>query len=280
MKLGWWFDSIVLFALIPLIVATYQLSKRVWLESGTVKSEEAWKLGEKRWPRIYPAQRIRHAGLNPEHQFSTYWALKAFLLLLGPLLTMELIDNATPYWKLMIIGLAGFIFPDVCIYTLAKNRKQKIQNSVSYFTDLLVAFLKSGMSLAQAFDRAAQFGLPKSNPLTKEVKVLAGELEFGLGWQLAFSKLAKRTGVNDLQRIAMIMKVGHSTGVPVVDSLSSHAELLREKQKERVNAILNRKSIEALIPTLLLSVPMFLVLVFFPTGVQIYDAFQLFTSSW
>ncbi|MGJ8690541.1 MAG: type II secretion system F family protein [Gammaproteobacteria bacterium] len=280
MSTNWWIDAVLLLALIVVVVAIYKLSIREFslVQRGT-KDNNDWEQWEKTNP-LYPAKTIRYAGFIPSNFFLVYLCAKFVLALVIPLLYLEFSISTAELWEPLLLGVISFFAVDMFIYFRAKSRKQQVQNSVSYFVDLLVAFLKSGLSLTNAFERAAEHGLPKNTPLAKEVNLVASEMKVGLEWQKGFEKLATRTGAQELQRLSLLMKVGHSTGAPLVKSLSDFADLLRETQSERINMLLNRKSLEALIPTLLLGMPVFLVLVFFPTGVQIYEAFSMFKTNW
>tara|TARA_R110002167_G_scaffold1445_1_gene7063 strand:- start:28055 stop:28900 length:846 start_codon:yes stop_codon:yes gene_type:complete len=274
-------DAILVIALSFLVVVIYKLSIREFsLRRGAGNTTEELKGFNSNASKIFPAKMIRFAGFIPEAIAPVYWVIKIVLAALLPLLYLEFFQGEPSYWKALFLGVIGFFSFDLLVYSRAKRRKQQIQNSVSFFVDLLVAFLKAGLTLSEAFERTAAHGLPKDSPLAKEVTLLTAELEVGLPWQLGFEKLATRTGSKDLSRLALMMKIGQNTGAPMLGSLSNYAELLRETQVEKVNALLNRKTLETLIPTLLLSMPVFLVLVFFPTGVQIFEAFQLFSSAW
>lgn len=263
------------------MIAIYKLSIREFsLLSVDTKKGEDWKIRDSKASRFFPAKMIRCAGFVPSSIAPFYWILKISLTFLLPLIYMEVVKADASFLRIILGGVFGFLIIDLLLYVRARKRKQQIQKSVSYFVDLLVAFLKSGLNLSQAFERTAAYGLPKGAPLAKEVALVASEIELGLVWQEAFKKLALRTGSKELDRLALLMKIGQRTGAPMISSLNNYAELLREAQSERVNELLNRKALEALIPTLLLSMPVFLVLVFFPTGVQIFEAFQLFSSAW
>lgn len=278
---AWWIDAFLVFFLSILVIAIYKLTVREFSlrPNGGIDSDK-WQMIESNTNRFYPAKMIRSAGFIPTDVSYGYWISKIVISVLLPLIYLEFMRSDASYWYVLLGGVAGFFSVDLILYSRSKRRKQQVQRSVSYFVDLLVAFLKAGLNLPEAFDRIAARGLQKESPLAKEVELLAMEVDAGLAWQSAFEKLGKRTGSKELERLALLMRIGKSTGAPMLASLSGYAELLREAQVEKVNELLNRKTLETLIPTLLLSMPVFLVLVFFPTGVQIFEAFQLFSSTW
>ena len=86
----------------------------------------------------------------------------------------------------------------------------------------------------------------------------------------------ERTGVKDLKTLATLLNVGFRVGASLQVTLEEQAELLRAKQREGGMKLLNRKTLESLFPLLLISLPIFGVLVIFPVAVELKKFFGLF----
>lgn len=278
MIMAWWMDVVFLVALLLLGWALYRMHR----ESEIALEEGEQGLGELRpgeWlERIYPRRLIRQAGMLPANTALFYWLGKLVLALLLPLLLAELLGGL-PLFLFVLIALLGFFSIDMWLVARRRARRQRIERTMGYFVDLIAAFLQSGMSLAQAFDQAARYGLPKNNPLAREVELASRELAAGKDRVETFYALAERTGVEDLERLAALMSVGFRVGAPLGETLEAQAELLRARQWDQAEALVNRRALEALFPMMLVSLPIIMVLVFFPAVVQIFEVFRQFTGA-
>lgn len=279
MSMSWWFDIIVILVLAFLVYVLTRLEKDT---AGAVEANpDAEGAFEDEFSgfSLYPRKLIRQAGIIPDRVAWLYWLGKLLFAILLPLAALEFFSSWAPDFVLLLLAILGFFFVDLWLIRRRRIRKQKIERSLSYFIDLISAFLMSGRNLSQSFQQAARYGLPKSNPLSQEVGMVAGELEAGRDRSSAFTALAYRTGVDDLHRLAAVMNVGFRVGSPVSETLQIQSDLLRAKQWERGISSMNRKSLASLFPLMLVSIPMVLVLVFFPAGVQLAEIFSMFAET-
>ncbi|UTW12050.1 type II secretion system F family protein [Marinobacterium rhizophilum] len=267
MMTAWWLDLVLGTALLLFVWALFMLSR----DSATPLDMSPDAQGGF---RLHPTKLVRQAGIMPQRLLFLYWPIKLLLGALLPLLLLEWRGAEWPVWILAGPALAGFFVPELWLLQRRAQRRRRISDSLSFLIDLIVAYLKAGHNLSQAFALAARYGLTPRNPLAREALLLARELEAGRDREAAFSALATRTGVDDLHRLAAVMNVGFKVGSPVARTLASQADMLRAKQVQRSTELINRKSLEALFPMLLVCLPMFLVLVIFPAAIQFYQMFQ------
>jgi tight adherence protein C len=268
---SWWID----FVFVSLLIGIAYIAFRLRAASQHLGDDTEVDFEEQQRFSLYPSRRIRQAGLAPKTMRLSYWLLKFTLLLLGPTLLLELSAGQVALWLLVAIAVVLFFVFDVWLLMVRRKRRHQIRRSLNFFVNLLVVYLKSGMSLGKAFDQAAEYGLGNKNPLSQEISLLSKEIEAGRGRDEAFAKLAQRTGVEDLEKIAAVLRVGFQVGSPVAETLAAQAELLRAKQTQLGTELVNRKSMEAMLPMLLVCIPMFVVLVLFPAGSQVYEVLQM-----
>lgn len=268
---SWWID----FVFVSLLIGIAYIAFRLRAASQELGDDTEVDFEEQQRFSLYPSKRIRQAGLAPKTMRLSYWLLKFTLLLLGPTLLLELSAGQVALWLLAAVAVVLFFVFDVWLLMVRRKRRQQIRRSLNFFVNLLVVYLKSGMSLGKAFDQAAEYGLGNKNPLSQEISLLSKEIEAGRGRDEAFAKLAQRTGVEDLEKIAAVLRVGFQVGSPVAETLAAQAELLRAKQTQLGTELVNRKSMEAMLPMLLVCIPMFVVLVLFPAGSQVYEVLQM-----
>ncbi len=212
---------------------------------------------------------------GPESVRGLYWAGKLVSGLLLSLVCAELVGDHQLWWAWVGAGLAGSFLPELWLLDRRRRRRAEIESALSFFINLMVVYLQSGMNLAQAFRQAAAHGLRSEHPLAQEVELLSMEIDAGRDRDTAFALLAERSGVPSLRRLAAIIAVAYRAGSPVTDTLRAQAELLKARQSQRVAELVNRKSMEAMLPMLLISFPMFVMLVLFPAVQQVFDVLRM-----
>jgi len=219
---------------------------------------------------------VRQAGYEWKAFVLVFWALKLIAAVLVPLAVLELSsrrDWQVPVSVLVLALLLGFFLPDLWLHSARKERQRKITWSLAYFLDLIVAFLRSGLGLEEAFRRAGREGFPPDHPLAQEVALVSRELDLGKDRAAAFRALAARTGVIPMRAIAAALESGLRLGASVEATLRAQAELLRARRREDVLKRVQMAAVKALVPVILCGFPLFVVIVFFPAITEILRVF-------
>lgn len=215
----------------------------------------------------------RQAGFEPERVRVPYWITKVILAVLIPLLLAELLPFG--WLSTGIAALAAFALPDLWLMNRRSHRRRRILQALSFFLDLLVSLLRSGLDVEESFRRAGARGLPAGHPLAEEVRRVAGELDAGKERSLAFASLASRTKIPDLHAMAAALELGSRLGFPLADILSVQAEIQREKRVERGRKRIDRAVIVALFPVLLCGFPIFFMVVALPVILELLKTIDL-----
>ncbi|MBA6380297.1 MULTISPECIES: type II secretion system F family protein [unclassified Colwellia] len=263
------FNWLDLLFLLMLIIFLYFLKQSLTKENKLIddpfnKSKKAYL--------IYPNKLIRQCGISVAGFWLWYWSVKWCSALVLVIIAIEL---SFDLWIIISAGIVSFLLMDMYLLINRSNRRRRINLSLVFFINLLIVFLKSGLSLSQAFRKAAQFGLQKDNPLAAELELIAYELDAGRDRTAAFDNLSVRTGVEALNKLSVIIKAGIEVGSPVGDGLQSLADFLRLQQDQQLTSRINRKALESTLPMAMVCFPMFFVLVFFPAGQQISEIMKL-----
>lgn len=224
---------------------------------------------------FYPAKLIRQAGITAKKSPLLYWALKLSLTTSAFALFFELPADWQTIKLQLVLLLVGFFSCDIWIYSKRKKRQQEIDHSMEFFISLMIVYLQSGFSLSQAFANAAEHGLKTKNPLSLELDIISRELSSGRERHIAFNDLYARTGIASLKKLATIINIGSAVGAPVIDSLKAQLSVVNLQQRKKMDDQISKKSLETMIPMMLVCFPMFLVLVFFPAGMQIMEVLHL-----
>jgi pilus assembly protein TadC len=216
----------------------------------------------------------RQTGFSPERMWPVYLGAKVLLAVVLPLAVMEWIRPG--WWLPLGLVFVGFFLPDAVLHYLRLRRQDDIRRSLSFFLDLFVSLLQAGLSLEEAFARAAREGLRKGHPLAEEALLVVGELDLGRDRTLGFQALAERTGVKELRALASALGVGLGVGASVEATLRAQADLMRAKRREDGLKRLEIASAEVLLPLLLCSFPVFVVLILVPLVLVVIDSLKAF----
>ncbi len=271
----WWIDGIIVLLLLLLGVLAVSLRKLEAQANVSEHFESSLEKPDKPGFSFYPRKLIRQSGFSVERARWVYWPLKLAMAIIMPMILVELSRGAVGVGWLLGASSAGFFAPDAYLWLLRRTRKKRIAGSLSLFVSLIVVYLRSGLSLRDSFDHAARFGLTDTNPLAKEVLLLSSEISAGRSREEAFTCLAERTGVDELMQLASVLEVGFSVGSPMAQTLEAQADLLVARQRQRGTQLANRKTMEAMLPMIMVCFPMFLVLVFYPAGAQVFEVMTL-----
>lgn len=224
--------------------------------------------------RYYPTL-ARQAGLPPERWRLDYWAAKIGGAALLPFLLFELSARAggggAGRWPLL--ALLGFALPDLVLLGMRRRRRRRIKKALPYFLDLIVAFQLAGLSLIEAVRRAGREGFVGPHPLAREVALVGREFDAGQDANLAFRRLAERTGVPDFNAVTSALEMGMRLGAPVLQSLRAQADQLWANRREEAIRRIHKAEIQVMFPIMLTSFPVFAVLALFPIIIDLIEVF-------
>lgn len=279
---GIWVDLVLLVLLAAAVIVLVRLSRGSKLAADGIEGAAEADIGHDfgNWARGYYPRLVRQAGLDPDSWRIPYWIVKVACAILFAYLWFRAVnalsETASPTIGMVGFAIGGFWAPDCLLWLLRRARKEKIRNAASYFLDLVVALLYSGLSLEEAFRRAGRDGFPPEHPLSREVDLVSQELDAGQDRAVAFRALADRTGVRELRAVAAALRSGAKLGSSVETTLEAQAVVLRTKRREELRRKINVALVKALVPVLLCGLPLFLIVVFFPAVVELLALFAEF----
>jgi tight adherence protein C len=215
----------------------------------------------------------RQGGYDPQRLRPWYWTVKIILAVLLPLFVVEILPLGL--LPVAIVALLAFLLPDLWLMNRRNRRRHRILQALSFFLDLLVSLLRSGLDIEEAFRRAGARGLPAGHPLAEEVRLVTDEMAAGKERSAAFAGLASRTKIPDLHALAAALELGSRLGFPVAEILSTQAEIQREKRVERGRRRIDRAMIVALFPVLLCGFPIFFIIVVLPVILELLKTVDL-----
>ncbi len=209
---------------------------------------------------------IHKAGLagriRPEEVFGL--KLMGLLMLpsvgfyLGTLFKMTLLQNLI---FALILGVNGFIAPDLWLKRQAERRKRLIARHLPDFVDLLATCVEAGLGLDAAIDRITR-RFP--GPLAEEFQRYLWEVQIGRPRNLALMGVAERTNCDDIRILAASLTQAELFGIPVANVLRAQAEALRERRFQQARERARRAPLLMLPALAFCFCPVIFLLLFVP----------------
>ncbi len=269
-------DLTLLIALTASLIAFVFINKQTLdteANSNKRSTSKSWYIGILISPKW-----MRQAGFQLTKLWFAMYLLKlsnVFIIIIIFTLSTYPLGGVLFYFGLLL----SFFLPELIFCLIRKQRQGAITNSLEFFLQVLLVYLKVGFTLEQAFGYAISHGLNKKNPLHNELNLFIQEVSAGKDKELAFSDLYIRTGVQDIKKLASLILVGSKLGTPLLTSIKSLLQSYELKKSITLTKKVNRKSLHTTFPILLICFPMFLVLVFFPSALQVMNVLKLLVDS-
>ncbi|MFY1632354.1 type II secretion system F family protein [Solwaraspora sp. WMMB335] len=134
----------------------------------------------------------------------------------------------TPAAASLLLGVAGFLAPELSVRSEAAKHRAAFRDALSSFLDLVVISLASGTGVDQALDDAAKVG---SGPAYTELRYALAEARLARvpPWDI-LAALGRRVAVAELQQLAATVGLAGTEGAKVRASLRSRAIALRARR--------------------------------------------------
>ncbi len=205
-------------------------------------------------------QNLRVAGFRSQNALTIFLFARVCLPVLFLFLAVTyvfglgLLEGSGPLLRAaicIVVGFLGFYAPILYVRNQASKRSQSITRAFPDALDLLLICVESGNSAEAAFRRvASEIGI-QSVPLAEELVLLTAELSYLPDRRQAYDNLAKRTNLESVRTVCVVLVQAERYGTPLGVALRT---LAQENRDARMT--LAEKKAAALPPKL--TVPMIL----------------------
>ena len=114
-----------------------------------------------------------------------------------------------------------------------EKRSRAIYRRIPYALDLSVLVLQTGGTLREALEVIAK----PNDPMAEELRTALKEMDSGASQATALQNMSARVGLEPLDSIVMAINRGAETGAPMGMTLTTQAELFREKRLQEVEKL-------------------------------------------
>jgi Flp pilus assembly protein TadB len=131
-----------------------------------------------------------------------------------------------------------------------KNVTGRLQRQTPAATSLLASGLRAGYSVLQSLQLVAR---EAPEPTASRFAAVSREVELGVGFDDAFSRMAEQTRLPDYRLLSVLISIQHSAGGNLVQALEGVGDVLRERSalREQVGSITAQQRLSSLVLTIL-----------------------------
>jgi tight adherence protein C len=176
------------------------------------------------------------------------------------------------FWKALaagcLVGLIGMFGPAVWLRMRISRRQMLLRIALPDFLDLTVTCLEAGQSFEAALQRVTD-ELRTAHPLLAlELTIVQRELALGATPFRALRNFAERSQLDVVRTLATFVDQAQKFGASMVESLRTHAEMLRELREQRSEELAQKAAVKILFPTLLFIFPPILITLAGPAVIE------------
>jgi tight adherence protein C len=191
--------------------------------------------------------------------------LEGFLIFVGLSILCLILFGPLSLLMPLVLGISWVIFirPSMAKAD-GEQRSRKVYRRLPYALDLGVLVLQSGGTLRDALEIISE----NEDPLAEEFRTALKELDSGAPQATALLNVSKRVGVDALDAIVMAVNRGTETGAPMAQTLSTQAELFRERRLQEIEKLAVEAPTKMTFPNMLVMMSV-IVIVLGPVLVKI-----------
>jgi tight adherence protein C len=172
-----------------------------------------------------------------------------------------------PVWVWLIGLIAGFHIPDWDLRRRVAHRRTRVIVELPAILDLLTITASAGLALEQSLHVVAQqtHGL-----VADELRHVVREMAFGHSSVMdALEGVAQRTAQPELTTLVGQLRTAHEQGLPLVQTLSTQADAIREQKRLSIIEEGGKASVRMVLPVALFILPVLFVVLLVPAAVEL-----------
>jgi tight adherence protein C len=216
------------------------------------------------------------AGIYAPWALKTYFTVKLVAMVVPPLVVFlvyyaGLLSGPIALMCGGISGVLGMFLPGTWLHRMRVRRQMVLRKSLPDFLDLIVACLEGGISMQAALKQVAD-ELRMAHPIfAAELQVVQREMELGLSLEQSLSRLAERTGVEELRSLAAFVHQAARFGTTMAEAMRQLSDMLRSQRELRAEELAQQAAVKILFPTLLFIFPTVFVVLAGPAAIKIRE---------
>lgn len=172
----------------------------------------------------------------------------------------------------LILGIFGYIYPDLWLKEITKKRNNSISKNLPFFLDMITLSIESGLNLNGALKQAVDKG-PKGEVKNEFEKVLR-DIKTGVSKAEAFRKMAFRIDDQSVKSLVSSIIQAEKMGMNLGPILRNQAEQRRIDRFQKAEKMAMEAPVKLLFPLVAFIFPCTFIVIGFPVYVMMMDAFK------
>ena len=173
---------------------------------------------------------------------------------------------------LILLGIAGFLLPDLWLSSKVQNRQKAIEKELLSFIDILAVCADAGLNLSDAIKRTVEH---QGGVLSGEFARALREMETGKSRHESLEDLGSRCGVDELESLVRAINQAERYGTPIASMLREQAKLMRVFRRNKAQEIAQTAGVKILAPVIVCNFLPLIVILLGPAVITLLRSLNL-----
>jgi tight adherence protein C len=169
-----------------------------------------------------------------------------------------------------LFGAIGFVLPNAVLAQRGLRRQEAIRRALPDTIDLLTISVEAGLGFDAALAEVIR-NFP--GPLSEEIGRMLQEVNLGVSRVEALRHMSERTEVAELGAFVLALVQAEMFGVSVARVLRAQAKELRQKRRQRAEAMAQKVPVKLLFPMIFCVLPALFVVILGPGVIRMMQTF-------
>lgn len=233
-------------------------------------------LGGMELPERYTAARrlLHRAGYSREKAIYIFWGIRIFMAAaLGAAAILFATVSLLPVSDMLIlIGVSaalGYLLPFFHVWRGARRRTREIQETFPDTLDLLVVCVEAGLGVDAALVRVAGEQAAQGLAIGDELDLLIREMQAGILRRETLTRLADRTGLDDVRSFTNLLIQTEEMGGSIAGSFRVYGQTMRQKRSQKAEEAARKAVVKLIFPLALFILPALLLVILAPPAMNL-----------
>jgi tight adherence protein C len=173
----------------------------------------------------------------------------------------------------LIVVILMFALPRLVLETMAKNRTNRIEESLPDAMDMVTMCTSAGLPLQHAIGRVSEEMQPSHPDLAYELRLVGRQAE-AASLNAAIQQFAKRLDIPEVHSVAAMVWQAEHQGASVAGAFHAFADQVRLSRRQRAEEAGNKASFKMLFPLVFCLVPAVYLMLLGPAAMDMREFFR------
>lgn len=169
-------------------------------------------------------------------------------------------------FMLVVAVVGGFVVPEMLVSSRADARRDEVRQNLPDAIDQLAVTVRAGLSVDAALVRVST---TLRGALAEELSRVVQDVQLGIARTDALKSMAERMDIGELSYFVRALVQADSLGIPVAETLTTQAEDMRLKRRQRAEEQAMKLPVKILAPMVVCILPSLLIIVLGPAVIQL-----------